>query len=186
MKTLRIIAGEARGRRIITPTGIQTRPTSDRVKESMFNILGDRVPGSKVLDLFAGTGSLGLESISRGAQSCVCIDNSKESIKVIYQNINMLKFEEYCEVYHNDAFSALSILGRKDRKFNIIFVDPPYHKEIVPLVLKKITDIGIIEGKGVIVSEHDSKDSVPEKISDLVRFKSVLYGDTALSFYISL
>jgi 16S rRNA (guanine(966)-N(2))-methyltransferase RsmD len=180
---LRIIAGEAKGRRIIAPPGRDIRPTSDRVKESLFNILGDKVPDSVVLDLFAGTGNLGLESLSRGAKLSIFIDSNRESIKLIYENIKLLKFEEACEVYHNDASSALTILNRKGVLFDIIFVDPPYHKNMVPVVINKISELGLLKDDGVIAAEHDVKDLLPDRISDIVSYKTSIYGDTGLTFY---
>lgn len=180
---LRIIAGDAKGRRLLSPQGRETRPTSDKVKESIFNILGDRVPDAEVLDLFAGTGNLGLEAISRGAKSSVFIDINRESIKIIHENIKLLKYEEYCEVYNNDSFSALNILGRRGIRFDIIFVDPPYHKDIVPRVLDKIIETSVLKEYGIIVAEHDSRDEVPDRASNLIRYKSSVYGDTTISFY---
>lgn len=180
---MRIIAGDARGRRIISPEGKDTRPTSDRVKESLFNILGTRVPSSKVLDLFAGTGNLGLEALSRGAESCIFIDNNSNSIRVIHENIRLLKYEDLCEVYNNDVISAIRILNRRDIKFDIIFADPPYHKNILPDVLKELSDNDVIKIGGVVVTEHDKKDVLPQSIKDLSIYKSSIYGDTVLSFY---
>lgn len=180
---MRIIAGEAKGRNLKSPTGRQTRPTSDRVKESMFNILGDRVPDARVLDLFAGTGNLGLEAISRGAKLSVFIDDNRDSIKIIYDNIKLLKYESCCEVYHNNALSALNILNKKDKSFDIIFIDPPYHSDIIPKILETISEAGIMSEYGVIISEHDIKDYLPEKVLNMERYRYTVYGDTALSFY---
>jgi 16S rRNA (guanine966-N2)-methyltransferase len=183
---LRIIAGEAKGRSIISPLSKGTRPTSDRVKESLFNILGSRIPDSKVLDLFAGTGNLGLESISRGAEHCIFIDNNKESIKTIYENIRLLKYEGFCEVYLNDALSALSVLHRRGLVFDIIFVDPPYHMDMIPGIIECIMSTSILKEGGIIAAEHDTKDIVPDNILNAVKFKSSVYGDTILSFYKTL
>jgi RNA methyltransferase, RsmD family len=180
---LRIISGDAKGRRLVSPLGNETRPTSDRVKESLFNILGDRVPDSSVLDLFAGTGNLGLEALSRGASHCIFIDNSRESIKVVNQNIDILKYRDYCEVYDKDALSALNILSKRDIRFNIIFLDPPYHKEIVPQCLEKIELLKLLSSNGIIVAEHDIRDEIPERIGTLCLIKKYIYRDTALSLY---
>jgi 16S rRNA (guanine(966)-N(2))-methyltransferase RsmD len=180
---MRIIAGDAKGRRLFSPSGRDTRPTSDLVKGSLFNILGNRVLDAKVLDLFAGTGNLGVEAISRGALSCVFIDNSRESIKIVHQNINMLKYSQFCEVYDNDSIDALRILSRRNLKFNIIFIDPPYHKDIIPQCLKKIGELGLLENKGIIAAEHDIKDVLPDEMAGLAMVRRVSYGDTAMSFY---
>lgn len=181
---MRIIAGDAKGRRILSPEGKDTRPTSDKVKESMFNILGSKVPDSKVLDLYAGTGNLALEAISRGAQSAVLIDRSRESIKIIHQNIKLLNYGEYCEVYNNDAIPALNILHRRGLSFDIIFLDPPYHKNILPEVIETIWSLNLLKSTGIIVAEHDTRDVLPDNIKDFVMVKKALYGDTRLSFYV--
>lgn len=180
---MRIIAGDAKGRKLLTPSGRLTRPTSDRVKESLFNILGSRVPDARVLDLFAGTGNLGLEAISRGAQFCIFVDNNKDAVKLVRENIAFLKYEDYCEVYNNDAIIALDILGKRGIRFDIIFLDPPYKKDLIPVLIKKILETDIIEENCIIAAEHDLKDETPEVISGLNRIRSVVYGNTAISFY---
>lgn len=182
---MRIIAGDARGRRINALPGRATRPTSDRVKESLFNILGDRVPDAKVLDLFAGTGNLGLECISRGAKFCIFIDYSREAVKIVRENISLLKYEDNCEVYNNDAMTALDILKRRGIKFDIIFVDPPYHKDAIPPILKKLAENDVIDKNGIVAAEHDIKDILPEKVYELTKIKQSVYGNTVISFYIS-
>lgn len=180
---MRIIAGDAKGRRLFTPSGREVRPTSDRVKESLFNILGEAVPGAVVLDLFAGTGNLGLESLSRGAERSIFIDNSRDSIRIVNDNIRNLKYEEYCEVYNNDALSALAVLKKRQIIFDIIFVDPPYSREIIPEILRKITELDLLNDKGIIAAEHDIKDKLPDRILNIIKYKSSVYGDTILSFY---
>jgi 16S rRNA (guanine(966)-N(2))-methyltransferase RsmD len=153
------------------------------VKGDLFNILGERVLDAKVLDLFAGTGNLGLEAISRGALSCVFIDNNRESIKIVHQNIEMLKYGELCEVYDNDSFEALRILSRRNLKFNMIFIDPPYHKDIIPRCLQKIGEFNMLEDEGIIAAEHDIKDVLPDEAAGLTMIRRVSYGDTVISFY---
>ncbi|MDI6618442.1 MAG: 16S rRNA (guanine(966)-N(2))-methyltransferase RsmD [Clostridiales bacterium] len=180
---MRIIAGDARSRRIISPNGSDIRPTSDRVKESLFDIIGNKVVDAKVLDLFAGTGNLGLEAVSRGASLAVFIDISRESIKIANENINLLNYQKYCEVYNNDALTAIDILSRRKVIFDIIFIDPPYRKDIIPEVLKKITEAQIIKSNGIVCAEHDAKDILPDEVSNIKRYKFNKYGDTILSFY---
>jgi 16S rRNA (guanine(966)-N(2))-methyltransferase RsmD len=180
---LRIIAGEAKGRKILSPQGRNTRPTSDRVKESLFNILGQEIPGSNVLDLYAGTGNLGLEAISRGASFCLFIDNDRDSIKTVEYNVKLLKYEEHCEVHNNDAVQALNIIGKRNMKFDVIFLDPPYHKNIIPKVVDAVARYGIMSDECIIAAEHDIKDVIPEKILNLSLVKRFIYGNTVLSFY---
>ncbi|KPU43963.1 ribosomal RNA small subunit methyltransferase D [Oxobacter pfennigii] len=180
---MRIIAGDAKGRKLNTPNGTETRPTSDKVKGSIFNILGSSIIDAKVLDLFAGTGNLGLEALSRGAQSSVFIDKSREAINIIKENVRLLKYDDLCYIYSNDAFSAIDILDKKGQQFDIIFIDPPYHKDIIPEILNKIMDSGILLKDGIIIAEHDNKDEIPHRIKHLALIKSSTYGDTTVSFY---
>lgn len=180
---MRIIAGEAKGRKIVAPEGRETRPTSDRVKESLFNILMNEIGDAKVLDLFAGTGNLGLEAVSRGASQCIFVDNSRDSIKIIHKNIELLKYEDFCEVYDNDAYMALNVLHKRNIRFDIIFLDPPYHKNIIPLCIEKIAGYNILNDGGVIAAEHDIRDELADNIQDMSLCKRSAYGDTVLSFY---
>lgn len=180
---MRIIAGEAKGRKIIAPEGRETRPTSDLVKESLFNILMNKMADAVVLDLFAGSGNIGLEAVSRGASKCILIDSSRDSIKIIHKNIEMLKYEGFCEVYDNDAYSALNVLYKRNMGFDIIFLDPPYHKDMIPLCIEKIAGYNLLNDGGVIAAEHDIRDELPNNIQGMSLYKKSVYRDTVLSFY---
>lgn len=181
---MRIITGIARGRVIKAPEGLNTRPTSDRVKESMFNILTYKYSFDNVLDLFAGSGNLGLEAISRGAKKCIFIEQDKNSYNVLLENIKSLKFDAQSETYKQDAFLALDLLMKRNMKFDLIFLDPPYGKGLIEKSIQKISQNNLLSDKGVIVSEQDEKDIVPEKIDDIVKVRQEKYGRTIISFWV--
>ncbi|WP_027307429.1 16S rRNA (guanine(966)-N(2))-methyltransferase RsmD [Caloramator sp. ALD01] len=180
---MRIITGTARGRIIKAPEGLNTRPTSDRVKESMFNILDYHYSYENVLDLFAGSGNLGLEAISRGAKKCIFIEQNKEAYNYLVDNIKNLKFEDYCEYYKQDAFSAVEILAKRGEKFDLIFLDPPYGKGLVEKSIKSIYEKGLLDDNGVIVSEQDVNDVLPDIIGNIKKVRVEKYGRTAIAFW---
>lgn len=182
---MRIITGIAKGRKIMAPEGMDTRPTSDRVKESLFNILDNKIDiyGKNVLDLFAGTGNLGIEAISRGALMCTLIEQNKNTFKTLKENINTLNFNEKSEAYNQDAFSALEIFKKNNKKYDIIFLDPPYGKGLIEKAIEKIANIDLLENNGIIVSEYDENDIIPENISSIKKYRTEKYGRTKISFW---
>ncbi|MCT4565049.1 MAG: 16S rRNA (guanine(966)-N(2))-methyltransferase RsmD [Maledivibacter sp.] len=180
---LRVISGEARGIRLKAQKGMDTRPTSDKVKESVFNILAPYIEDSKVLDLFSGTGNLGIESISRGASKAYLIEKNRKCFDVIKDNVMKTKFDDKIEILIKDASSALKIFGKIGEKFDIIFMDPPYLKGFIIPCLEEINNLHLLSIDGLIVIEHDIKDIIPENIGYLVKFKEKKYGATMISFY---
>ncbi len=173
---MRIITGKARGARLKTPKGLLTRPTSDRVKESLFSILGARVVGRRVLDLFAGTGSLGLEALSRGAASAVFVDRATEN--VLRENAEHTRLDEAARILRGDVFSALARLATEGAAFDLVFCDPPYHKGLWERTLA-VLDASpmLLEGALVIVeSGEDEKEFPPLLGLSLVREER--YGHT--------
>jgi len=180
---LRIISGEFRGRKLEKLEGMDIRPTSDRVKESLFNMLGARVAGCSFLDLFAGTGGIGIEAYSRGAQQVVFIDESAKSIKVLKSNLEKLKVEESVEVYNTDYINAINRLAMDQRKFDIIFIDPPYLKDFEKNALLHISEHGLLQDDGIVVVEHDIQDKMPENAGSLDIQRQKKYGNTMLTFY---
>jgi len=153
------------------------------VKESLFNIIAGCIDSADVLDLFAGTGNLGIEALSRGAATAVFIDKNPECVSVIKENLNHTKLSDRAEVYTADINDAIFRLAKRNRKFDIIFMDPPYGKNFIDETLKNILKNDIINRNGIIVAEHDFKDNVPPEIGKLVLYMSRRYGDTVLSFY---
>lgn len=180
---MRIITGIAKGRKIKAPEGLSTRPTADRVKESLFNIISKRIFEARVLDLFAGTGNLGLEAISRGAKMCTFVDSSKSSFKILKENIETLNFQNKCEAYNSDAFSALKQFGKRDIKFDLVFLDPPYSKGLVEKAVEEIYNQNLLSDGGIIVSEYDQNDNIPERIGNIRIYRTEKYGRTKISFW---
>ena len=180
---LRVISGKARGLKLNTPKNQDVRPTTDRVKESLFNIINFDIMDSNVLDLFAGTGSLGIECLSRGANKCVFVDKSKESMAIVKSNIKKARVENESITMNIDFKSAILSLGNKGEKFNIIFMDPPYYKNMFEDALSMVDQNNLLEEDGVIVVEHDTKDSFPENIGRLYKSRDKKYGKTTLTFY---
>lgn len=173
---MRVIAGKHRSRILLEFEGREIRPTTDRVKESLFNILQNKTPGAEVLDLFCGSGNLGIEAISRGAKSSVFVDSNKKSIALTNQNLKNLK--EEAETFNYDATNYLNLT---DKKFDIIFLDPPYKSEKGAETLKIISEKDILKDGGIAVFESDHFPGV--KIDGLEKYDERKYGIVHLSFY---
>lgn len=180
---MRIISGTGRGKRLKAPEGLNTRPTSDKVKESVFNIIQSYIMDSNVLDLFSGSGSLGIEALSRGASHCMFIEKNRDSYKIIKENIKSSGFEDRSELYLNDAYVALDLMGKKGKKYDVVFLDPPYSKEMVPLAIQKLYENDIVDKDGIIISEHDDKEVIPEKVSGFINTRTKKYGRTIICIW---
>ena len=180
---MRVISGKARGLKLNTPKNEDVRPTTDRVKESLFNIINGYIIDGEILDLFAGTGSLGIECLSRGANKCVFVDVSKTSIDIVKSNIKKARVEDNAEILNIDYKSAIDKVKNKTYKFDIIFMDPPYYENMFMDALKKIDESDILKADGIIVVEHDTKQEFPESIGKLIKDRSKKYGNTTLTFY---
>lgn len=180
---MRIITGRARGTRLKTPRGMAvTRPTSDRVKESLFSILGSLVAGRRVLDVFAGTGSLGLEALSRGAAAAVLVD--AVTAPLLRENVRRCHFEQAVEVLSLDAFAALARLERAGRTFDLVFCDPPYHKGLFERALAFFDGSHLLAENGILVVEHGGDEDALPELAALVRVDGRRYGKTTqLSFF---
>jgi len=180
---MRIIGGEFRGRIIKMPRSVKVRPTQDRVREAIFNIIKELVPGSKALDLYAGSGAFGMEALSRGAHSVIFVDNNIYCIRVVKSNLSLLgERGKFSQVIKRDALRAISGF-EKGKKFDIIFLDPPYYKDMAKNCLLKIDACDILSHHGLIIAEHFAKDRMPEATVNLKLFREKKYGDTVLSFY---
>ena len=180
---MRVIAGEFRGRRLDRIEGMDIRPTSDKVKGSLFNILGDTVIDSVFLDLFGGTGGIGIEALSRGAGHVVFIDTDIKSIKVLKGNLEHLNINDNVEVFNTDYSTGISKLYMHNKKFDIIFIDPPYSVGLAQNALEEIDKHNILAQAGSIIVEHDSRDEMPSSLGKLNMYCSKKYGNTTLSFY---
>lgn len=175
---MRVIAGEMKGRQLNAVPGINTRPTSDKIKEAIFHKIGPFFATGSCLDLFAGSGSLAIEAISRGMDKAILVDKSPEAIQTIYKNVELLKIGEQTEVYRNDAFRALQILEKKAAKFDLVILDPPYEKVDYNQLLATITANDMLTDDGVIYCEHGSKLELVIDESVLERFYTKKYNNT--------
>ncbi|MFQ5540091.1 MAG: 16S rRNA (guanine(966)-N(2))-methyltransferase RsmD [Candidatus Binatia bacterium] len=180
---MRVIGGTAKGHRLKSPKGRSLRPTADRVKEALFNILPHDLSGLRVLDLFAGTANLTLEALSRGAQEAYLVDASREAEKTIHRNLQALGFSQKARVWVAPVLRTIRVLGRRGEKFDLIFVDPPYEKGLVGRVLGTISREGLLREAGVLVAEHSGKEEVKESFGSLSLHDQRRYGGTLLSFF---
>jgi 16S rRNA (guanine966-N2)-methyltransferase len=180
---MRIIGGAGKGRRLKSPRGAGTRPTGDRVKQSLFDMLAARLAGCRFLDVFAGAGGVGLEALSRGASRVVLVDDDREAIAAIQANLAPLAGKECAQVFRQDARVALAALGDSGVRFDIVFLDPPYDSPLYEEVLEEVGRLGLLQAGGVAVAEHFHKRALPERIGGLVRSREVRIGDHRLSFY---
>ncbi|WP_139904525.1 16S rRNA (guanine(966)-N(2))-methyltransferase RsmD [Clostridium thermarum] len=181
---MRIIAGIAKGRKLLPPEGMETtRPTLDRVKEAMFSMIQNRLEDALVLDVFAGTGSLGLESVSRGAKQCVLVDRSPVTFDRLKKNVENLKFQDQCICLNMDSYEALEYLAKESRVFDIIFIDPPYLKDMIPRAIDVIHQNNMLDKDGIIVTKIDSSERIYEGNGELLLSKYRKYGNTTVCLY---
>lgn len=175
---MRVIAGNYKGRTIKPVPGKYTRPTSDKVKEAIFHMMGPFFSGGKCLDLFAGSGSLGLEALSRGMEHVTFVDQQGRAIQTINDNLKTLNINTRAEVYRMDAFRALHMLAKQQSMFELILIDPPYLKVDYELLLNKLIDLKLMQANGIIYCEHGSEETLPSSIPHLTLVKQVNYGQT--------
>lgn len=180
---LRVISGTARGHKLKTIKGTATRPTSDKVKGSVFNIIAGHISEGDVLDIFAGTGCLGIEALSRGAANAVFLDKSSESCAVIRDNLAHTKLTDLADVYCTDYGNGIEKLHRDGRKFDLILLDPPYNKNFIQEALKILSRNDIMKDNSIIVAEHSASDIVPQNCGRLKAIDSRKYGDTMITIY---
>lgn len=175
---MRIIAGIAKGRKLKTLQGAVVRPTSDKVRGAIFNILGEVVVGASVLDLFSGSGALGIEALSRGAKSAVFVDNDIRCVNIIRENLKNCKFSG--EVIREDVYKVFNKLEKKN--FNIVFADPPYGLDLAKNLLSQLDKNSILKDFCIIVIEHSKRDEIEEP-SPWIKIQQKRYGETTVSFY---
>jgi 16S rRNA (guanine966-N2)-methyltransferase len=180
---MRVIAGEAKGKILKAVPGTGTRPITDKVKESLFNILSPRVPDCRFLDLFAGTGSVGIEALSRGAQEAVFIEKAARAVKILRENLRHTEMDEWARVLHMDAFDYLA---RTEECFDVIFVAPPQHKELWARALLALDERTLVSTNGVVVAQIFPKEYKLLSLRRHVLVDQRKYGSTMLCFYESL
>jgi len=180
---LRIIAGELKGRKLHSIDTKLIRPTSDMVREALFSILGNLVIDSRFLDLFAGSGGVGIEAYSRGAKEVVFVDSATESIRVLKKNLELTKILHETEVMNCDYSIAIDRLSSQGKEFDIVYIDPPYKMGIEIEAAKKIQEKKILAKDGIIIIEHEAKNLMPDTIDMLEKIKERKYGNVRLSLY---
>ncbi|MCM8779767.1 MAG: 16S rRNA (guanine(966)-N(2))-methyltransferase RsmD [Candidatus Omnitrophica bacterium] len=177
---MRILSGKYKGRVIKMPPGV--RPTQDKVRKSFFDILKDCIEGVKFLDLFAGSGVMGIEALSRGASFCVFVEAAGQQSKTLRENLDLLGIRDAL-VLAQDAQRAIENLHKQKKFFDIVFLDPPYYQDMAKKTLQSLSDCDILTPKALVVVQHFKRDQLPEAIGKLVLWRISKYGDTRLSFY---
>ena len=177
---MRVIAGKAKGMQLYTPDGMLTRPTTDRVKEALFSILQFDLPGARVLDLFGGTGQLGIEALSRGAASAVFVDSRREACQLIRTNLEKTHLASDARIVQSDY---LEYLNRCREKFNLILLDPPYAEVFLENSIKRITEIDILQQGGIIAAERPLGKELPWEFQGFTRSRDYKYGKILLTLY---
>lgn len=180
---MRVITGIAKGRKLKAPKGLETRPTSDRIKEALFNIIGSRVIDVNFLDLYAGTGAIGIEALSRGAVKAVFVEKNPNTVKIIKENLQTTGLLEQAEILVQEADRAIKIIAGKGEKFEIIFIDPPYLKDLEKASLTLIDNNSLLAPGGLVITESSKLDIMPQEVGQLRMFRQEKYGDTVLTFY---
>lgn len=175
---MRVIAGELKGRKLASVSGNATRPTTDKIKEAVFHMLGPFFDGGSCLDLFSGSGALGIEALSRGMDEAIFIDKSPNAIQVIKQNLQTLGVAEQGEVYRTDAFRAVEAVAKRGLQFDLILMDPPYGKVDYIKLIGQALESGIIKKGGFLYAEHTPEEALPEESEELRIIKQTDYSHT--------
>jgi 16S rRNA (guanine(966)-N(2))-methyltransferase RsmD len=183
---MRVIAGSARGLKLTAPAGMQTRPTADRVKEALFSIIISRheLLGARILDICAGTGSLGIEALSRGAASCSFIEQDRPVMGILEKNIAKAGLSSKGEYLLLDAIKGLNQLSRQGKNFDIVFFDPPYSSNLYSTIPGLVNTLSLLSDDGLLVAECSARTPLEERYDTLVRVDRRVYGDTALELFI--
>lgn len=173
---MRIIAGVHKGRHIEPVPHQATRPTTDKVREAIFDMIGPFFDGGLGLDLFAGSGGLGIEGLSRGLSKVVFVDHHPKAIKTLNYNIKELKLEDATEVFRADALRALKGASKRNLAFDYVFLDPPYLKFSIQEILKQLEELSLLKDEATIICEHDQKESLPDVLDGFSKIKEETYG----------
>ena len=180
---MKIVGGEFKGRKLKNLKSVKMKATPMRVKEALFNILGNKVVGSSFLDLYAGSGQIGIEALSRGAEEVVLVDNHPVAIRLIRVNLGFLPAKEDLTLTRNNVLKAIGKLSKKRKEFDIIFLDPAYQSSLVKNTLQALAKSDIVKITSLVVAEHHKFLDLNKKIGSLERVRQERYGDTILSFY---
>lgn len=180
---MRIVAGKFRSRLIQAPKGEQTRPTLDKVKEAIFSRIGPYFDGGIMLDLFAGSGSMGLEALSRGIEHVYFVDRSPAAAAVIKTNVASLKVEDQCDIWKCDCFAALRRLAGEGVQFDLVYLDPPYQKQQLHKIMQQLDELNLICDRGHVILESLKEDEFDDAYHQLRKVKEATYGISRISYY---
>ncbi|TFB23320.1 16S rRNA (guanine(966)-N(2))-methyltransferase RsmD [Filobacillus milosensis] len=181
---MRVIAGEFKGHPINAVSGQKTRPTTDKVKESLFQIIGPFFEGGRALDLFAGSGNLGIEALSRGMDRVTFVDQQFQAIQTIRENVKKLELNKRCDIYRNDAFRAIKAAGKRKKTFDFIFLDPPYGKVPFMKLFTALTEYELLEDGALIICEHSQEEQLPDSFDSYTMLKREEYSSlTQITIY---
>ena len=176
---MRVIAGTAKGMKLKGPEGSDFRPTADKVKEALFSILADRVVDASFIDLYAGSGAVGIEALSRGAASCIFVDSKKESHKLIKENLDKTRLKEGARLITTEVKRTLKDLGAEKVKADLVYLDPPYNSPDLASVVRSLFELAIVAENGLVIAEHSSRNLDWAENFKLLKQKK--YGDTCLT-----
>ncbi|MBC1434617.1 16S rRNA (guanine(966)-N(2))-methyltransferase RsmD [Paenilisteria rocourtiae] len=180
---MRVIAGGRKGHHLKAVPGTNTRPTTDKIKESLFSIIGPFFDGEKVLDLFAGSGGLGIEALSRGASECVFIDQAQAAIKTVHLNVAACHLEEQAHIFRNEAKRALKVLAKNEWVFDLVFLDPPYKKQQLEQLMMSLSEHELVADGALVICEHDTDAMLPDIVAAFKKTREERYGITVLSIF---
>jgi 16S rRNA (guanine966-N2)-methyltransferase len=180
---MRVIAGTFKGHRLRAEDGLTVRPTSDRLRETLFNILMPVIEGADFLDLCAGSGAVGIEAVSRGAGHVTFVEQSRKTLRNLVENLNHCKIEDGFTLAQRDAESAVKQFVAEERAFDVVFFDPPYASDVYGPVMELFGEHPLLKEDGMLIVEHHSKAPMPETVGNLRRFREVKQGESCLSFY---
>lgn len=179
---MRVISGKNRGTKLVAPEGLATRPTTDRIKETLFNMISFDLPGCSFLDLFSGSGAIGIEALSRGSKEAIFVEKDQAALECIQQNLQKTRLQEQALVYNVDVYTALQKLAQQGKQFDIIFMDPPYALETISMLLEYIAHHDLLQDKGYLVLEQGTDRKITT-IEGLSLIKEKTYKTTTLSFF---
>ncbi|WP_018921366.1 16S rRNA (guanine(966)-N(2))-methyltransferase RsmD [Salsuginibacillus kocurii] len=180
---MRIVAGKSKGLGLKPVPGKKTRPTTDKVKEALFQQIGPFFDGGQVLDLYAGSGSLGIEALSRGAESAIFIDRERAAVRTIHENIRRAGVEEQTQVFMNDAKRAMKALQKRELAFQYIFLDPPYDKVNLSEMLVQLQTHQLVGEDALVICEHPRESKLPDRVNDLQLMRQQAYDSTGVSIF---
>lgn len=181
---MRVIAGKARGHPLIAPDGLNTRPITDKIKEALFSSWQMKLEGSHFLDLFAGSGSMGIEAMSRGAEKVVFVEKDRKAIEIIKKNLSSCKFTDGYAIYKDDVFRRIECLKTDGEQFDIVYLDPPFTVDSIFLpVMEALSDSKLLRDDGIIVIRTRKEKDMPDEVGKLTKYKFKQYGISGVHYY---